>query len=208
MIFINVDNFKKLQVYHAEKLKEIDVEGQDFKEKNKNYEEALSISPKRYSVVVKRDIDEINVNLYNPEWIKCWNGNMDIQPCLDYFGVITYITDYYMKDDSGTLKLIQDVLDKASDEPIKKKLCLVKNTFLTHRQIGESEAYYKLFPHLHLTDSNIGAIFIPTGFKKNRSRFLKKISEEEAVFAQGVIELEDKEGQYYNSFHMVYFFKF
>ena len=122
---------------------------------------------------------------------------MDIQPCLDYFGVITYITDYYMKDDSGTLKLIQDVLDKASDEPIKKKLCLVKNTFLTHRQIGESEAYYKLFPHLHLTDSNIGAIFIPTGFKKNRSRFLKKICEEEAAFAKGVIELEDKEGQYY-----------
>ena len=92
-----------------------------------------------------------------------------------------------MKDDSGTLKLIQKVLEKASDEPIKKKLNLVKNTFLTHRQIGESEAYYKLFPHLHLCDSNIGAVFIPTGFKQNRSRFLKQLSEEEASFTSNVI---------------------
>ena len=61
---INVDNFKKLQVYHNEKLKEINikkyeeerfkkvleaakVEGQNFTEKNNNYEEALSIALKR-----------------------------------------------------------------------------------------------------------------------------------------------------------------
>ena len=98
-----------------------------------NYEKALSISPKRYSVVVKRDIDEIYVNMYNPEWIMCWDGNMDIQPCLDFFGIITYITDYYMKDDSGTLTFIKEVLDKAPDAPLKTKLCMVKNTFLTHR---------------------------------------------------------------------------
>ena len=158
-------------IYYIERLEKILVEakvnGDTPLKRIQNYEEALSIALKRYSVVVKRDINEIRVNLYNPEWIKCWNGNMDIQPCLDYFGIITYITDYYMKDDSGTLKLIQKVLEKASDEPIKKKMSLVKNTFLTHRQIGESEAYYKLFPHLHLCDSNIGAVFIPTGFKQN-----------------------------------------
>lgn len=98
---------------------------------------------------------------------------MDIQPCLDFFGVITYITDYYMKDDSGTLKFTKEVLEESANAPLKDKLCIVKNTFLTHRQIGESEAYYKLFQHLHNSHSNISAVFIPTGFKKNRSRFLK-----------------------------------
>ena len=121
-----------------------------------------------YSVVLKRDIDEINVNNYNPEWIICWDGNIDIQPCLDFFGVITYITDYYMKDDSGTLQFIKDVLDKSSNASLKEKLNIVKNTFLTHRQIGESEAYYKLFQHLHLSHSNISAVFAPTGLKKKQ----------------------------------------
>ena len=178
-------------------LRKADIDGKDDEEKIENYEEALSISPKRYSVVVKRDIDEIKVNLYNPEWILCWNGNMDIQPCLDFFGVITYITDYYMKDDSGTLKFIKEVLDKSANESIKAKLCLVKNTFLTHRQIGESEAYYKLFQHLHLSQSNISAVFAPTGFKKNRSRFLKQITEDQASYFEHVIEVEDKEGKFY-----------
>ena len=115
----------------------------------------------------------------------------------DYFGIITYVTDYYMKDDSGTLKLIEKVLKNATNESYKKQLQLVKNIFLTHRQIGESEAYYKLFPSLHLSDSNIGVVFIPTGFRQNRSRFLQQISEEEARVATNVVEVEDKEGKYY-----------
>ena len=210
----NLDNLKVLKEVHTQKLKEINidnylqerldlvlkeakVDGKNRKERIEKYERALGIAPKRYSVVAKRDIDEINVNFYNEEWIICWNGNMDIQPCLDFFGVITYITDYYMKDDSGTLKLIKDVLDKAGNAPMKTKLGLVKNTFLTHRQIGESEAYYKLFPHLHLAHSNISAIFVPTGFKKNRSRFLKQITEEQAYCNENAIEVEDKEGKFY-----------
>ena len=60
------------------------VEGYDTNERIKNYEKALGISDKRYAVIIRRDVDETRVNLYNPEWIKCWNGNMDIQPCLDY----------------------------------------------------------------------------------------------------------------------------
>ena len=40
------------------------------------YEEALSVNKKGYSVHYKRDTDEIMVNTYNPEWITAWNGNM------------------------------------------------------------------------------------------------------------------------------------
>ena len=211
---LTLENLKVLHGIHAQRLDEIDIKeylkerldlvlkkakvyGESIDERINEYEKALSITPKRYSVVAKRDIDEIKVNFYNPEWILCWDGNMDIQPCLDFFGIITYITDYYMKDDSGTLKFIKEVLDKAGDAPIKTKLSLVKQTFLTHRQIGESEAYYKLFPHLHLAHSNISAIFLPTGFKKNRSRFLKQITQEQANCCENVIEVEDKEGKFY-----------
>ena len=77
------------------------------------YEEyiaAISTSNHGYKVVLRRDIDELFVNSYNAEWIRAWNGNIDIQICLDFFAVITYITDYYSKDDSGTLQLITEAL--------------------------------------------------------------------------------------------------
>ena len=68
-------------------------------EKNiiEQYEKALSISSKGYTVWLKRDVDEININGYNPEWIKCWNGNMDIQPCFDYFGIITSVSYTHLR---------------------------------------------------------------------------------------------------------------
>ena len=89
---IILDRAQKFTVVHLTSLNLLiaaKVEGCTTSGRIKNYEKALGISDKRYAVVIKRDIDETRVNLYNPEWIKCWNNNMDIQPCLDYFGIIT-----------------------------------------------------------------------------------------------------------------------
>ena len=59
------------------------------------------------------------------------------------------------------------------------------NTFLTHRQMGEVEAYYKIFPHLTLKYSSVDTIFIPSDKKELRSKFLRKLDEEDTNFAQG-----------------------
>ena len=192
---INLLQCRKDRLYEV--LKEAKIEGKNFEECNEKYTKALQITSHGYSVILKRDIDELNINNYNEEWIICWDGNMDIVFCMDFFGIITYITDYYMKDESGTLKLIEEALKQSDDDPIKSKLKLVKNTFLTHRQVGESEAYYKLFPFLHLSYSNIGTQFVLTGFPKNRSRYLKQIEKEMKDNFENVIEVEGKEGKFY-----------
>ena len=95
------------------------------------------------------------------------------------------------------MQFIKDALENSADDNLKKKMNLVKNVFLTNRQAGECEIYYKLFPFLNLSHSNIGTIFLPTGFKRNRSRFLKQITEEEANFYEDAIEVEGKEGNHY-----------
>ena len=174
------------------------IPGENFEERNKLYEYYLSVSlNKGYRVIIKRDVDEIFTNNYNPEWLKCWNANMDMQFCGDYFAVITYITDYYMKDDSGILPFIKDALKQNDDQTLKEKLNLVKNSFLTKRQVGESELYYRLFPFLHLTKSNIVVEFVFTGFKQNRSKFLMQITETEAAWHDNVIQVDGKDDRYY-----------
>jgi hypothetical protein len=45
------------------------------------HQEAFSWSRAGYSVYLKRDLNEIYINSYNPEWIVAWDGNIDIQPC-------------------------------------------------------------------------------------------------------------------------------
>ena len=62
------------------------------------YEQAVIEQPRKGSeVLLQRDIDEIYVNNYNAEWIVDWNANIDLSPVYDYYGTITYITDYFTK---------------------------------------------------------------------------------------------------------------
>ena len=62
------------------------------------YEQAVVEQPRKGSeVLLQRDIDEIFINNYNVEWIVNWNANLDLSPVYDYFGTITYVTDYFTK---------------------------------------------------------------------------------------------------------------
>ena len=70
------------------------------------YLQALKYSKAGYSVILKRDLDEIYINSYNPEWLEAWDGNIDIQPCFDYYAVLTYITEYFCKTDSTMQELL------------------------------------------------------------------------------------------------------
>ena len=105
---------------------------------------------------------EILVNSYNPNWSLAWDANLDLQICLDYFAVITYITDYFSKDDTGTQQHIKEDAKQFGRASLREKLNIIKNTFLTHRQMGEAEAIYRLLPSLHLKESNLATKFVPT----------------------------------------------
>ena len=78
MNLINVTEIRRDRLKMV--LDEAKIQGNTFDEQNDRYEEALSVSLKKgYAVLVKRDVDEIFTNTYNPEWIKSWNANMDMQ---------------------------------------------------------------------------------------------------------------------------------
>ena len=101
-------------------------------------------------------------------------------------------SDYYLKPDNKMLEFLLAALKENEDLTLHEKLKLMKDTFLTHRQIGESECYYRLLPHMHLADSNLGSVFLHTGF--NKSRFLRKIDDDED---DGIdtVTIEGREGK-------------
>ena len=185
----------KERIEHLLKYADFDISKyKDVSSKLEEYENALSDNKSGYRPFYKRDVSETMVNTYNPEWLSAWNGNMDIQLCLDFFAVITYISDYYSKDDSGTMQLLIDALKDAENEDLRTKLKRIKSVFLTHRQMGESEAYYRILPHMLLKDSNVEAVFAPTGF--NPSHFLQRIEDDKVDLCEDAVEVEGREGKY------------
>ena len=168
---------------------------------SESYYSALKCYSHGTSLILKRKVNEIYINNYNTEWLSSWNANMDLQICLDYFSVLTYITDYYTKQDTGCLKYLKEAAQQCKTKSLKDKMHCLTQAFLCNRQIGESEAYYRIIPNLHLTDSNIRCIFIPTGFPSNRSRFLLKLTEENSqsyktVPKEEYISVQHKTGQF------------
>ena len=162
-----------------------------------DYLEALSMSKTGYTVVLARDIDELNINPFNIEWITAWNGNMDIQPCLDFFAVISYITDYYSKDDTGTMEIMKKVMENSDKKELQERMKQVANTFLTHRQIGEAEAVYRLIPSMTLSMSNVTCQFVQTAPKEERSIMWKKATEEQLEAGIKAVKLDKREGYWY-----------
>ena len=130
--------------------------------------------------MLKRTPQEMWVNNYNSEWINAWNANMDISVCLDFYAIITYITDYYTKDESGTLKPILQQLKACQALSIQQTMRSLANTFLTHRQVSEMEAYYRIFPDLHLCESNVATVFVAGGFPENRRVFYKRVNKQKS----------------------------
>ena len=167
------------------------------------YEEALKYSTPGYSLVLERDLDEIFVNSYNPEWARAWNGNTDLQVCLDYFAVITYITEYYCKDDSGLMTKLIEMVKNSECETLKEKMILVMNTFISARQMGECEAYYKIMPDLHLKDSNVATVFAPTSKKELRSKFMIRVDEDEEYNGREKKKILDKDGWFVEKYDVI-----
>ena len=105
---------------------------------------------------------------------------MDIQIVLDLFGIITYVTDYWAKADEGLTPVLREAAKQLKSEPENKKRAQeLANTFISNRQMGEAEAYYKILPNLTLKYSNIDTVFVPSSKKELRSKFLMKLDDTE-----------------------------
>ena len=160
------------------------------------YHYALSVCSHGTKVVLKRELQDIFVNNYNAHWMVAWDGNMDIQPCLDYFSVITYMTDYVCKAERKTTELLKEVkkAKKKENASTRDLMYALAQAYLTSREMGESEAYYKLDANLHYKQSNVKTVFVATGFPQNRAKFLRKCKYE-ADASKG-FSVDGYEGKY------------
>ena len=143
------------------------------------YYGALQHSNKGVKIVQKRDLDEIMIESYNPEWLKNWNGNISLLICGDFFGVITYCTEYFVKDETKTMQAIQEVIRSRPDENTRERMKTIADAFMRCRQIGESEGFYKLLPDLLLKNSNITKVWLSLDDPAEKVKRMRRADDEE-----------------------------
>ena len=159
-----------------------------------DYYEALSWN-NGYGVIHKRGMDELFVNPFNIQWIRAWDANCDFQFAFDFHAVITYISDYYSKSEPGLTEALKKALKESSSSQARERMITAANVYQTHRQIGESEAAYKLMPSLHLRDSNVTCQWVPTGRRSDKwKRMMRVEHDEKKGLPEGMFKIEGREG--------------
>ena len=106
---------------------------------------------------------------------------MDIQFCLDAYAVVTYVCDYWSKDETGMTDFLKEAFKEAKSLENKALLSHLKRTYMSKRQIGKCEAVYRAIPSMKLQGSNIACTFVQSGHPHNQSQFLRKVQPHEKL---------------------------
>lgn len=83
-----------------------------------SYVEALSTSN---MILLKRDPKESWVNGYNPDLLRAWNANMDIQYVLDPFNCIMYMLSYISKPEHEMSNLLKNVIKGVRERDVNEE---------------------------------------------------------------------------------------
>ena len=134
-------------------LLDLDVEEDDYKK-------ALKMSDRGKQVILKRNPNECYINNYNERCLRAFQANMDLQFCMDVYAVVTYVCDYWSKDETGMTEFLKEALKETKSLGNRERLSHLKRTYMSKRQIGKSEAIYRAIPSLHLQESNIACTFV------------------------------------------------
>ena len=160
-----------------------------------DYKRYLKMSRCGYSVVLQRDTDEIWINGFNPNWLRAWNGNIDVSPVFGFFAVAVYVTDYNYKNEPED-SIIREALKSCTDEDMKTKMKIIANVFLTAKQMGEPLAIYKLIPNLTMTNSNVTCQYVSLEREEGKMKRMRRATEQDKKQQKDIINIEDVDGDW------------
>ena len=136
----------------------------------------LKICSTGNSVVMQRKPSESWINTYNPDIIRVWKANMDLQYILDPYACVMYIAAYMLKSERSMSELLKQVSKECGGEDIRTQLRRLGSVFLNHREVSAQEAVYRILS-LPLKQLSRKVIFVNTAAKEERVSLLKPINQ-------------------------------
>ena len=82
-------------------------------------------------MVLKRKPSECFINNYNRRFLSTFQSNMDLQFCFDAFAVVTYVCDYWSKDETEMTTFLQEAFREAKALDDKALLSHLKRTYMS-----------------------------------------------------------------------------
>lgn len=126
------------------------------------------------ALFVKRDLNAIRINPYNPKLLEMQNSNVDTQFVLEPYSAPAYINSYMMKTNLTLSRLLQDACRRAREETNNPSEVLraMGNALLNGQEICAQHAVYGTIG-LPFRGSSRTVVFIPTSPPAERAFLIK-----------------------------------
>ena len=158
------------------------------------YVDAISASVSGTAMIVlKRKVQDIFVNGYNPKLMRIHQANHDLQICIDQYSCAQYICGYLTKNESGMSKLLRAVNEETNNLKQVDKLNALSSVLDKHREVSIQEAINRLLG-LPMTKSSVVVKYLSTIHPNHRDGLLKG----------NLDELDTGESIFHNSPHEYY----
>ena len=136
-----------------------------------------------------RPKDSLYVNAYNPQILRHWRANMDIQLINDAAGAAYYVCHYLCKSEPDELQcalsnLINTVFRQNPEITVFQRLWNIGLCVLKNRRVSAQEAAFRL-SHLQLLQCSRTVVYINTRPQSKRFKMLRPMSE--------IIDLHDND---------------
>ena len=86
---------------------------------HQDYMSALSQTKSGKQIILKRKPNERFINQYNPDILRIWRANMDVQFITDVYSCVMYITSYMLKSERSMSELLKKVAEEAKSSEIQ-----------------------------------------------------------------------------------------
>uniref|UniRef100_A0A3B5QQ24 ATP-dependent DNA helicase n=1 Tax=Xiphophorus maculatus TaxID=8083 RepID=A0A3B5QQ24_XIPMA len=145
-------------------------------------------------VMMKRDPKDSWVNGYNPDLLRAWNANMDIQYVLDEYTCIEYMMSYIAKPEHEMAQFLKSVVDdlKTANVSQRDEMKKIMQAYSKQREVSAQESVARTCS-LPLKKSSRSVLFLQTdedGIKMSlpMSKLVNMSPDEENVWMKGLPE--------------------
>ncbi|XP_055056177.2 uncharacterized protein [Misgurnus anguillicaudatus] len=145
-------------------------------------------------ILLKRDPKEVWVNGYNPDLLRAWNANMDIQYILDPYSCIMYMLSYISKPEHEMNEMLKNVIKAVRETDVNEEdeMKHIMQAYSKHRQVSSQESVARTCS-LPMKKCSRSVVFIPTDDDALKmslplSVLLHKNPDSEDVWMSGIID--------------------
>ena len=136
------------------------------------YMAAIKTTRSGKQIILQRSPAEQFINQYNPNLLRIWKANMDLQYITDAYACIMYVTTYMMKTENSMSDMLKKVADECETDDVRSRLKEIGGAFLKSREVSAQEATYRILS-MPLKRCSRRVIFVNTSPVEKRVSMLK-----------------------------------